>query len=344
MQPRIALLAVFTLFGLISAAEPATAQYYMPGYPPQGRPAPGCGAGASFYYLMPFFDNNTAYITVNEAETTQKSTDFEWNFVPAGAIWFGMVNEYGSGVRARYFHFDNSSNTLSLNQSAQTVTAPPSLNQPGGNAFVSPGVLGTQTLTGDKMTFDSDLQVNTADIEFVYEWSAGPLGLLFSGGGRAQRISQTYLAVLTNTFDGGGGMISTELQRLESTNEFNGGGPTVAVQGRWDAGAGWSVFGMMRGALLVGQANRDTGYRQVVVDPNFGFDTDVTTQTSASATKLLPVTEIELGVEYGWCGNNSQWVIRSALVNQTFFGAGTPANDEGNLSLFGLQFTIGCAY
>jgi len=341
MKLRIAVPAILAICALISQADNASAQWNMQpgpwssGFAGPSRSRPGCGVGASAYFLMPFFDNNTAYVVVNDQETTQSSTDFEWNFQLAPAIWFGFVNEYGSGVRARYFHFDHSSKTLNVAGSDQTINAPPSLDQPGDNSFVSPGVLGTMT-GGDQLTFRSGLQLNTGDVEFTYEYQAGPLALLFSGGGRYQRLAQSYDALLTNNVTPG----DSEVQRLISESEFNGGGPTVAMQGRWEAGAGWAVFGMLRGALLVGSADRDTTFTQVVIGQ---FAQNVATQTSTSTTKLLPTAELELGIEYGG-GQYSPWLIRGALVNQTYFGAGTAANDSGNLSLFGAQLSVGVAY
>jgi hypothetical protein len=346
---RIALPAILALCGLLSATPQAAAQSFNGmTYGPnnwwtggnQRIGSPTCGAGASAYYLMPFLQNNTAYVVVNGADTTQTNTDFTWNFQFAGAAWLGWVNEYGSGVRARVFHFDNDSNKLNISQGGTgSITAPASLGVPGGFAFGSPGILGT-IFGGDQLSFQSGLQIDAADVEFTSEWQAGGLDVLLSGGGRYLRLAQSYHAMLANNAPTG----ATETQNLDANSEFNGGGPTVAVQGRWNAGGGWAVFGMARGALLVGSTNRTITFHQVVVDPVGGLSQNNLAQTSSSGMQLLPVSELELGLEYGWGNRFRQCLLRGALVNQTYFGAGNASSGDGNLSLFGFQLTAGCCY
>jgi len=53
------------------------------------------------------------------------------------------------------------------------------------------------------------------------------------------------------------------------------------------------------------------------------------------------VAELELGVQYGTNLGPTYGFIRGAVVSQTYFGAGSPSQSDGNLGLFGGQFTIG---
>jgi len=304
-------------------------------------------AGASVYVLKPYVSNNTAYISSNAAGAAQSSTPFSWDFHPAPEFWLGFVRESGFGWRARYFHFDQDSSPARTNNSnPNQVDPPPSLRPPlpappSVTGFGSPGIVGTVGGT-DRLTFISGLEINSIDIETLYELDFGGLSLLLSSGGRFMRLEQNYSGLLTNRIPG-----SSEIQQLDSHNRFNGGGPTVALQGRWAASEdGWSLFGLLRGSLLVGESKRLTAFYQRVNDPgnNVGGSFTFASQNAERSTDVLPVAELELGAEYSQHVGNARYLFRGAVVNQTYFDAGNASGEARNLGLFGVQLSVGVNY
>lgn len=133
---------------------------------------------------------------------------------------------------------------------------------------------------------------------------------------------------------------ATEQERLSSVRKFSGGGPTVAGEARWNiGGTAWSLFGLLRGSFLVGEVDKEVNFTDV--SPGVFA---LSARESSSLSHLLPVSEVELGVEYGSQWGAANYFLRTAVVNQTYFDAGNASNQDGNLSLFGLQFSLGVAY
>lgn len=304
-------------------------------------PRAGLFGGASLYLVRPYFENNAAFVSTtgtNVAAVTTTTNEFDWNFQAAPAIWLGWAFGNGVAARARYFHFNQSSNSSNATLTAaqaingNLITAP--LTVAGGAQFGAPSTTLLGLAGQDNLAFRSGLEIDSVDVETTFEWQTGQWFFVLSTGGRYLRLTQSYDATLNNP----GG--ATERQRLSSVNRFNGGGPTVAAEARWDLGPSrWSLFGLLRGSLLVGQVDNDVLFTDV--SPGVFA---ISSQASSSLTRLLPVTELELGVEYGsqWRGTN--YFLRTAVVNQVYFDAGNASNQDGNLSLFGMQFSLGVNY
>src|SRR5581483_8477385 len=311
----------------------------------------GIMAGATLYFLKPYFQNNVAFSTttgIGTASPTQTNTDFDWNLGLAPAFWLGWASSSGLGVRGRYFNFDHSSGTqvagLAPGLAASTTIDPaPGLNpQPGGFNFRSPGVVLGGGLGTDALEFSSNLSLMVFDAEATYDWRAGKLAVLLTVGGRYLQLDQSYSAILRNT-----GAAATELQRLDLDRTFEGGGPTASMQARVDLGwTGLALFGLVRGSMLVGSTRQDSTFNRAVTDPGglVGGSQNVTARRTGSSSSTLPVAELELGLEYGRTFGRYRPFLRAAVVNQTYFDAGNASGAGGNLSLFGGQLSLGVNY
>lgn len=320
-------------------------------------PVAGPIGGASLYFLRPYLNNNPAFTTtvttvtpglVPTLTTSAFTTDFEWDSEPAYSAWVGFVSECGLGARARWFHFDHTANAIQTTPGAApgtTITGPsiPRLPQlPGLRAapldpFGSPGLV--QGLPGappDVLTFDSDLEIYSIDVEGLFALRSGRWSWLFSGGGRYLHLDQDYNATLTNAGPPGG---PAETQQLTSSRNFNGFGPTAAVEGAVRLGrSNLSVFGGGRGSLLVGSSRHSAAFTQELTAP-FGGVIRLSTDSTNDFT--LPVMELELGMRYDLDLGRSRAFFRASVVNQTYFDAGSATQSDGNLSLYGAQFAVG---
>ncbi len=320
----------------------------------------GLTGGASVYVLKPYQDSNIASVTKSGLATTAPvttTTNFDYRIEPAFAVWAGYSFGDGLGVRARWFHFDASSSPVNASNGPgltnTSIGASPNLPTlalpPGANLFGSPGLLLNSGLGQDLLTFTSELRIDTADAELTYTWNTPSCNFIFGGGGRFMSMMQSYHARLNNNLGDG---VTSESQSLDFSHNFNGGGVVIDFEANYKIGrTGLALYALGRGSLLVGTSDETTNYTQIIRDPrgltNGGFfpvNSVISPMATNSTAKVLPITEIELGVEYGKAWGRSFWFVRTAVVNQTYFGAGSASRTDANLSLFGGQLTLGVNY
>ncbi|MFO0927852.1 MAG: Lpg1974 family pore-forming outer membrane protein [Gemmataceae bacterium] len=138
------------------------------------------------------------------------------------------------------------------------------------------------------------------------------------------------------------------LQRLRNERAFTGAGPTIAVQASRRLGpAGLAVFGSARGSYVFGRYHEQARFLQDVIDPagvTVGGSQATVTQATASRTTAVPVTELEVGAEYGQPFGRSRAFVRLSAVNQTYFDAGSASQVGGNVNLFGGRVALGLDY
>jgi hypothetical protein len=321
---------------------------------PADSPESPCGlmGGGTLYLLKPFFTNNSSFLVVsnpNLPNSQVTTNNFHWDYNPAAAFWVGWNCDDGLGVRARYFHFDQRTRLMPITNAsspAPQTQVLPSQNVPAlsGFAFGSPGVVLGGGFGTDSLTFGSNLQIDFVDVEATYAWRAQGWSLLASAGGRYLDMSQNYRAALLNTGDG---MPVSELELLNSGHKFYGGGPTVGVQATWGIGpTGVSVFASARGTLLVGTVDQTTAFTQLISDPTslVGGDQNNNPRNNSTLDHVIPIAELELGLQYAFDLRKAQVFVRTAVVNHTYFDAGNASQTTGNLSLFGVQGSLGLNY
>jgi hypothetical protein len=309
----------------------------------------GWSAGASLYLLKPYFSSTPAFVTISGAGTANQTVDttpFDWDLQMAPAFWLSWTGANCCGVRARYFHFDDSSNTLGQTLTAAQVAGgalkvlPPSnLILPGGVPnFGSAGVLLGLGAGQDVLGFNSRLEIQTLDVEATWHLERGQWLVQLAAGGRYLNMEQNYTATLANDVAG-----ASERQTLTFDHDFSGGGPTLALQASYQI-ARLSLFGNVRGSLLVGQTQSRLNFVQVITDPAGAFPGVAQTSNPSarqSDDTVLPVLELELGLEYALTAGRYRTFLRGAVVNQTYFNAGNASSTEGDLGLFGAQFSLG---
>jgi hypothetical protein len=323
----------------------------------------GLTAGGSFYYLKPYVQGNTAFVTtINPGQPNSQviSDSFHWDFQPTFAGWIGWTGPSGLGVRARYFQFDHHSSDSTLSNApvaapqTQTTINPPLANllplSTGGTAFGSPSTTLNTGFGVDQLSFGSDLKIHSIDLEATCAWKCGHCFLLAFAGGRYLDMEQNYHATLANN---GGGAAISEVQTLDAFRRFSGGGPTLGLQGNVPFGrSGLSLFALGRGSLLVGSTRESVVFSQIVNDPT-GLvpghvpppaTLEINPTGSRSSDHVMPIAELELGLEYGRQVGRTWWFFRGAAVNQTYFSGGSASQASGNLSLFGIQASVGINY
>lgn len=320
--------------------------------------------------ICAFFDTNPAFAqsvnvqTATVATTATMQTNFDWGYRFAPLVWVEYVHHDWLGIRARWWQFD---------------CAPPDL---GATNLFHPTVLATTVVSSafplglginsnpngaaagfnDTLVFQSGLRVNVVDLEFTKELR-GPIGwLTFSAGARYAEVKQNYDAFLLSApAVQGASMIVTTLL---SNHEFRGAGGTISLDAGYTLGCtGVSLFCTGRGSLLYGIGRERAKLTSVTTNP-LGEETTQTLEPSATQDRVLPVGEIEIGAEYARNIGRCRLIVRAALANQIWFGAGNAANNQTitgtgtlltvpvtqaadnhmNLGFLGLSTTVGIQY
>jgi hypothetical protein len=356
-------------------------------------PGSRISVGAALYYLKPFFDNNQAYRTIvscsdevdyhNNQENyyqTQSVTEFGWDYSASPLVWLSWECDNGWALRTRFFEFNQNPGTLSATSpqadyGVNITRIAPSANLPG-QSFVSTFNIGNGTSvlseprwyrdTNDQLhfypgygenhvQFHNSMELYHLDFELSHSLFADPCTLVFSGGARYLSQIQRYVATMRNDVTLDNGDSASESSFLDYAHSFHGAGPTLALQVIRQLGCSpWSLYGSMRGSLLVGTATSSMSIVDTLDDP------DNITKTSTAGvhtahqvnqgtygdtrSSTMPIAEMEIGVEYNRSYCNCSTFGRIALVDQTYFGAGSPTSEEGNLSLFGVQASLGIGF
>jgi hypothetical protein len=334
-----------------------------------GVPALLFRAGAGFYYMKPYFDTNPAFAqsvnftTATTASTTTMQNNFDWGYRMAPLVWVEYVHQDMLGIRARWWQFDCAPPNLGATNSFTPggVTTQVTSAFPLGLGIIS-NPNGAAAGFNDTLVFQSGLRMNVYDFEFTKELRS-PIGwLAFSAGARYAEVNQTYNAFLQSTPAAPGA--STVVTTLLSDHDFRGAGGTISLDAGYTiCNTGFSLFCTGRGSLLYGVGRERASLSTVTTNP-LGAVTTQSLDPSATQDRVLPVGEIEIGAEYARYIGRCRLSIRTALVNQIWFGAGNAANNETitgtgtlltvpvtqaadnhmNLGFLGLTTTIGIQY
>ena len=71
--------------------------------PREDLPTGGFSAGASLYFLKPYFSSNPAFVTFTTAappDQTNETTRFDWDMGMAPAFWVSWTGDHCCGARA----------------------------------------------------------------------------------------------------------------------------------------------------------------------------------------------------------------------------------------------------
>lgn len=309
-------------------------------------------AGAGVYIMKPYFQNNPAFFTQTFASTGVPGTfsaqflttqyDFSWGLNAAPLIWLGYVSECGLGVRARWWLFDQRSATSAVSDPNTTVISA----SPAGLSIAALGpILFPVELIGNSPLFAaSNLKLDVWDFEATGETGVGRWILLFCGGFRYAHLSQNYDALHTSRRRFFGIVPFDIVDDLSAGHNFNGAGPTIAIEARRPVGnSGLSLFANLRGSMLFGQSKQQVNQTTITQTGDLA-PIVVTASAESVRDTVLPVAELEMGVEYSRNWSAVRPFLRSGLVAQTWFDAGSASNLDGNLGFLGLSVTAGLNY
>lgn len=318
-------------------------------------------AGIGVYYVQPHFEDNPAFfITRSEpvytilgmpardltGVTVSRQRDFHWDYEIAPRVWLGYVGEGGLGLRGRYWRFDEGTKRSFTNSDTTGtvwITSATPLDSQGLTPIFAYGLVFAPASGVESLAFVSDLELDVLDLEATQEVQAGEWSLQLAGGVRLTRISQVYNVFRSRTAIDPVGYQQTDT--LRSRHWFEGLGPTAALEAWRPLGFGLSLYGSARGSVLFGNGKHKAGQvsiSQSVSDPSVvPWSTATFQEAAASRDDILPIAEVEAGLEWFDEIGGSIVFLQAALVGQVWFDAGSASSEKGNLGLFGLSLSAG---
>jgi len=298
-------------------------------------------AGAGLYIVKPYFQNNPAFtsqsfISGNGAFfIPSQQHDFDWGLNAAPVAWLGYASDCGWGLRAHWWLFDQKSSTSAVNDQNTAILSAP----------VNGSMIDLTELAGSsqQVFVNSNLKLDSWDFEVTRETEVGHWGLLFSAGLRYAHLSQNYNAFTQSTINFGE---TSTLLTVSSGHNFNGAGPTIALEAKRPIGnSGLSFFANLRGAMIFGESKQQAAQARIVNGINFApARFNLLADFSSSHDSVLPVAEMEMGAEFSRRWGNVYPFIRTGLVAQTWFDAGSASSLDGNIGFLGLSITGGLNY
>ena len=242
----------------------------------------------------------------------------------------------GAYLQAGYL-FPCTGNDLTLgytylsNDSTSSITAPaPIINGTSatatGGIFVLP-ILGLFTI-GTTGGFGSaqgkvEYTLDVVDLEAGQRFTSGSYDMRMFAGLRYANIDSTLSTlalpyVLAPNITGGS--INRVLSAVQDFNsEFRGIGPRLGVDARYCLSSGFGVDMNVSTALLVGNTN--SHYNATLIPA--GFSTSSFHAENPSTTRIVPVLEAKLGLDYAFafCSNGSALILEAGYQVTNYFNA-----------------------
>lgn len=304
--------------------------------PGDNRERRGLVGGVGIYFMQPYFKDNPAFAISTTTPTGPGGTprtvtervNISQHMEVAPQFWLGYVTDSGLGARVRWWYFRQGTDQSIFVPAAApgTVTFLASAAPLGFPAFAdNDGRDATLAIT-------SKLQLQVWDAEAMNSVQTGNWNLLVAGGVRFAHINQHYNAFAAGDSGGGGGPISAN---VISGHSFTGAGPVLALEARRFLGdSGLALYSSARGALLFGSA------KQNATDIFTGGGATFADSSADRRNSVLPVGELELGLELGRNIGSSHAFGQIALVGQEWWGAGS-ASRGINTNIFGVPIPGG---
>jgi hypothetical protein len=177
------------------------------------------------------------------------------------------------------------------------------------------------------------INFNVVDVLYCYESSWSNFALIPYGGLRYARIDQHLRTHFLNTVNA-----ITNSSHGHSREDFSGWGPLFGLEGNWDMGCGFSLYGNVSGSVLFGKFRVRTNSAEV-------FDTGINRNHLRKNNQACqPVVDIGFGVRWmtSFC-NDMILVLQLGLEEHRYFNHNQLCS-YGDLSLDGGSFTVGIEF
>jgi hypothetical protein len=295
----------------------------------------GVYAGMGAYFIKPVWNTNPAFnaqVPVGGA-TASVQRDFDYDTDIAPLFFFGASNcASGLGVQGRAWRFEDETDIAGVNSGAVSVDSAGPLGVGGNNSVTA----------GDALFFGSSLEIDVIDMLGTWALQSNRVTTQFGAGVRYANIEQSYLHFEVPA-------AAVLVDAIATQHEFEGFGPTIAMENRVPLLGGLSLLADFRASHLFGDSEQ---VAVQVVDnavANVGFQNNDAART---------IYEMELGGELASQMGRFQVFGQGAFVTQYWQGAGNSANSDliapgatdenadknADLTLYGFRATAGVRF
>jgi hypothetical protein len=286
-----------------------------PAPPPPGSCFLIYGGG---YLLTPTFQTDPAFVRTSANAVQQVDFSHHMSYAPMAGL--GFTGKSNWGLRTRWFSFSQTGTEGAVSAPGETLNA------------ASPLAAGSAPQAGAILA-NSNLRLNSWDLEGTYLVRYSQWTLLLGSGVRYVHISDDYSSLLsavngTKTYAGTG-------------HNFTGFGPTISADGRIPFGEGrLALYGNTHFSLLFGDSH----------ESYFAQNVAGVTTSAQSEMRVLPIGEIEVGLEYSHALHRARFFAQAGFVGQAWWGAGNASNVDplagttasgSNFGLYGIAFRAG---
>jgi len=336
-------------------------------------PCPDCFLGRYGLHLyldgginmvQPIFEGGSAAYRLSRPATGGSPALFQTHnfdndlaFTPR--IEFGIEHDSGWGFRMEWWHFDQDTATLptALGDATHKTTIS-SIPFAGILGLTSPSAASLQYgVFHDRLDFASRVQLDRWDWELFKELHCGPWTLIGSTGLRYVHLVEQYTATRFNAGTGRLGQATVTLTQdsdvIDAGHNFSGLGPTWALDVYRRLGCtGLTLYGTLRTSVLFGDEREHAFQRTILtgrIVPPVGRTQTLNTNklfglTTADDDDVLPVEELEFGIEWARQRGPVLFFVRAGFLAQLWVDAGSNTNLTSNLGFVGLALTAGVAF
>jgi hypothetical protein len=309
-------------------------------------PGSGVIVGATWHILRPVINDNVAFRITTFSPTTEATVqqNFQYRFKSDPSIWLGYRSCDGLGFTVTWFHLDNSAETETT---AETI---------GGNVEISPAfeAPGLGALAGIRpgtlipFTFNNDIKMDIWDFDVTQRVEVCHFDLTFGGGIRYMWIAQDYnlssilpVVAFVNRVP----QMATLTDTVGARNSFNGGGPTLILNGLRRFGcSGFGLYANSRLGVLFGPKH-ETIFASSVI-PGLASATTTTTSDNEST---IGFGEIELGAQWSQNMGSVSPFVRIGFEGREYWGIGNASNtasgnNSTNVGAYGVALSAGVGW
>lgn len=246
-------------------------------------------------FLEPVFETNPAFTVASPGGNSTRQVDFSQHFEASPDIWLGYTSERGWGFRVRYFEFDSDASEGYSAAPGETIR---------GVSFLP---LGQAPLTGTAQAM-SHLRVTVVDAQGTCTWESAFWQHVVGFGLRYTSMSQDYQASI--------GSPAAQVG-LASSHDFSGVGPSISFETKRRLGeTGFAIYGQAYGSILFGDEN----------DNYTAVSGGVTQAYTHSLTEVMPVAELEIGLEYEHSWGRAKAFLQAGFNGQIWWNGGNASN------------------
>jgi hypothetical protein len=306
-------------------------------------------------------NQNTGPALPSRSTTATQHVTFRHDLAIAPQVRLGVVDDDGFGVRVRYWYFHEANAQTAVNAdfagnslAIQSILPAPFtiISSAAVTGFLPPGTGAGALVAGvapDIFTARQAVTLHVGDLEVSQSLTEQQWTFQGSAGMRYAQVGQTYDVLRNNA---GGFALGTQYlvdqETSQARHDFDGLGPTLCGDIIRQIGSTClALYTQGRGSLLVGRhrLSTTTTRRGVLTSRVTGLiDNTVQLNDRRATTDVLPVGELEMGVELASQMGNFNVLLRAGFQAQTWWGAGSVLGTAGDLDLYGATFLLGVEY